>query len=85
MCDPTSLFALQFQIDLPGAQANKYRRKINRKIRNARHVYVRRGAINGATMGRGAVEQRRKVLSSFIAPAWLIRHAFRRRSKIQLD
>lgn len=33
----------------------------------------------------GPEEQRRKVLSSFIAPAWLIRHAFRHRSKIRLD
>lgn len=36
----SSLFALQFQIASRRASVNKYRRKICREIRNARHVYI---------------------------------------------
>lgn len=67
----SSLFALQFQIACRRASVNKYRRKICREIRNARHVYIGDGGAINVRRGadeRARGERRRKILSEFYCP-----------------
>lgn len=83
-----SHYNFKFCLSAGPAKIEEYRKK-NPPGERFETLVSRRGAINGARGSESTAYTSwngdGKFFSSFIAPTWLIRHAFRRRSKIRLD